>query len=359
MGLLFPRKSHSVLGVDLSSTAAKVLELSYSSGRYKVESFGLATIPPEAIVENNIKDFAVVTEALKLALERAKVSTRYAAIAMPSTAVISKILQVDASLSDDELEAHIQLEAATLIPFPLAEVRMDFTVLEINEKDASKMNVLFVASRTENVDARVDVLEDAGLTVDFVDVETFAVERSVNFLRTLLPDQGVDKTIAVIDFGATMTTLTVLHNMRAIYSREEVFGGRQLTEAIQRRYHLSYEEAGRMKKMGGLPADYEEEVLKPFRESLIPLVRRSMQFFLSSGYSHNVDFILLAGGGAHLNGLSEMLADRLSAPCVIADPFENMSLARGLNEDSLRLDAPAFMVSCGLALRGFPEYGTN
>lgn len=360
MALLFPKKAHPILGIDISSTAAKVLALSRDSGsRLRVESFGLAAIPPDAIVENNIKDLAAVSEALQLALGRARPNTQHAGIAMPSTAVISKVLQVDATLSDEELEAHIELEAASSIPFPLEEVRMDFTVLGINEKDPSKSNVLLVASRMEHVDARIDVLEEAGLIVDFVDVETFAVERATNYLKETLPDNGINKTVAVIDFGATMTTLTVLYNMQAIYSREEIFGGRQLTEAIQRRYHLSYEDAGRMKKIGGLPDDYKEEVLYPFRESLIPLVRRSMQFFLSSGHGQSVDHILLAGGGANIDGLSDMISERLSAPCTVVNPFINMSLSRSINEANLHQDASSLLVCSGLALRGFPEYGTD
>ena len=164
-------------------------------------------------------------------------------------------------------------------------------------------------------------------------------------------DKGVDKTVAIVDIGATMTTLSVLHDRKIIYTREQVFGGRQLTEEIQRRYGLSFEEAGIAKKQGGLPDDYVPEVLEPFKEAMAQQVSRSLQFFFSSSQYNDVDQIILAGGSASIPGIDELIQDKLGTPTVVANPFASMSLSSRVNAQALANDAPALMIACGLAMR--------
>jgi len=157
----------------------------------------------------------------------------------------------------------------------------------------------------------------------------------------------------VVDVGATMTTLNVMHDLKSIYTREQVFGGKQLTEEIQRRYGLSYEEAGMAKRQGGLPDNYVPEVLEPFKDAMAQQVSRSLQFFFSSSQYSAVDHIVLAGGSAMIPGIDEMIADRLGVHTSIANPFANMTLASRVKAQSLSNDAPALMIACGLALRSF------
>lgn len=162
-----------------------------------------------------------------------------------------------------------------------------------------------------------------------------------------------DQIIAIIDIGATMTTLSVLSNSGAPYTREQLFGGKQLTEEIQRRYSLSVEEAGLAKKQGGLPDDYESEVLQPFKEAVVQQVTRSLQFFYSSSAFDDVDHIILAGGTSSIEGLADMVAAKLGTPTSIANPFVNMTLSAKVNAVNLHNDAPAMMIACGLAMRSF------
>ena len=150
-----------------------------------------------------------------------------------------------------------------------------------------------------------------------------------------------------------MTTLSVLADDRSIYTREQLFGGKQLTEEIQRRYSLSFEEAGLAKKQGGLPDDYEAEVLQPFKEAVLQQVTRSLQFFFSSSQYDDVDYIVLAGGTASIEGLAEMIENKLGTPTVIANPFVDMSIASKVDANALANDAPAMMIACGLAMRSF------
>ena len=186
-----------------------------------------------------------------------------------------------------------------------------------------------------------------------VDVEAYALERSYGLLAPQLGVGHDELTVALVDIGATMTTLSVLHNGRTIYTREQLFGGRQLTEEIQRRYGLSMEEAGLAKKQGGLPDDYDSEVLQPFKEAVVQQVSRSLQFFFAAGQFHDVDYILLAGGTASIPGLDRLIQQKIGTQTLVANPFADMALSSKVNAGALASDAPSLMIACGLALRSF------
>ena len=196
-------------------------------------------------------------------------------------------------------------------------------------------------------------MEKAGLKAKIVDVEAFAIENAFMLLADQLPDAIENQTIAIADIGATMSTLNVLHDCRTVYTREQGFGGKQLTEEIQRRYGLSYEEAGLAKKHGGLPDNYVADVLDPFKNAMIQQISRSLQFFVSSSANRSIDGIVLAGGCASIPGLDKVVEQSLGIPAYIANPFINMALSNKVKPQSLSNDAPAMMIACGLALRSF------
>jgi type IV pilus assembly protein PilM len=354
--LKFPgRKSPALLGLDISSTSVKVLELSQSGTRYRVESYAVVPLPPNAVVEKSVADVEAVGAAISRVVKRAGARCKNVAIAVAGSAVITKIISMPASLSEDEIASQIEVEADQYIPYPLEEVNLDFVVLGPSEKKPDTVDVLLAASRSENVEVRVTAAELGGLTAKVVDIEAYALEAAISLLGQQLPDAGIGKTIAVVDVGATMTTLTVLHNSRIIYTREQVFGGKQLTDEIQQRYGLSYEEAGLAKKQGGLPDDYIPDVLTPFKEAMVQQVSRSLQFFFSSSHYNSVDHVVLAGGCAAIPGVDEMIEDKIGTTTSVANPFINMTLASKVNAQALSSDAPALMIACGLAMRSFDQ----
>ena len=353
LGELFKPKTPPVLGLDISSTAVKLLELGRSGERHRVESYAVEPLPPNSVIEKNISDVEAVGAAIKRAVKRSGSRSKFAAVAVAGSAVITKIISMPASLSEDEMEMNIEHEADQYIPYPLEEVNLDFEVLGPSENDPERLDVLLAASRSENVEVRVAAIELAGLKARIVDVEAYSMENAFQLLTPQLPDQGLDQTIAVIDVGATMTTLNVLHSCKTIYTREQVFGGKQLTEEIQRRYGLSYEEAGMAKRQGGLPDNYEPEVLEPFKEAMAQQVSRSLQFFFSSSHYSEVDHIILAGGSAMIPGIDEMISDKLGVHTSIANPFTNMVIASRVKAQSLSNDASALMIATGLAMRSF------
>jgi type IV pilus assembly protein PilM len=350
---LFNRTAAPLIGLDISSTSVKLLELGQSGNRFRVESYAVMPLPQSAVEEKNIADVDAVGAAIKRAVSRAGTRTKNAAVAVAGSAVITKVITMPANLSDDELADQIQLEADQYIPYPREEVNLDFEVIGPSEKQEGMVDVLLAASRSENVDVRVAALELGGLNARIVDVEAFAMEAAFSLLASQLPDNGVGKTIAVIDVGATMTTLSVSHDFKVIYTREQVFGGKQLTDEIMRRYGLSYEEAGLAKKQGGLPDNYEHEVLQPFKEAMAQQVSRSLQFFFSSSQHNSVDHIVLAGGCAAIPGVDALIEDKIGITASVANPFADMSLTSRINPEAIRADASSLMIACGLAMRRF------
>ena len=303
---LYRKPNKGLIGVDISSTSVKLLELSVKSGnRYWVESYALVPLPEGSVVEKNILNPEAVGDALERAINLANTQSTAAAFAIPTSMVITKTIEMDADMTDDEREVQIRMDAEQYIPFPLDEASLDFEVLPGRLANPNRVNVLLVATRLENIEARSEVLELANLTAKIADVESFAIENAYQVFSDTLP-MGVN-TVGILDIGHTMTTLSVMQKNKVIYTREQVFGGKQLTQEIQNRYGLSFEEAGRAKKSRSLPDDYDVEVLEPYLDAVVQQAARSLQFFFSSSQFNEIDHILLAGGNANIPGLAKLL----------------------------------------------------
>lgn len=354
MGLLdlFGRKGKQLLGLDISSSSVKLIELSRSGGRFKVEAYRVLPLPPNAVVEKNVQDVAALADALKRVVAAAKTKARDAAVAVAGSAVITKVIDMPADLGELGLENQIAAEADQYVPYPLDEVALDYQVLGPSIANPDQVEVMLAACRRENVDTRIAAIEMAGLRPRVVDVEVFAVERAFRLIGEQFEDIG-DQVVAIADIGATMLTLSVLVDGKTLYTREQLFGGKQVTEEIQRRYGLSLEEAGQAKRQGGLPEDYEEEILQPFKEALVQQIQRSLQFFFSSSQYSYVDQLVLAGGVAAMVGLRREVEEKLGLPTTVANPFANMTIGSRVNAVALAADAPAMLIATGLALRGF------
>ena len=348
---LYRKPSKGLVGVDISSTTVKLLELSVKNGRYWVESYAVMPLPENSVVEKSILNPEAVADALERVVNLANPHTTQVAIAVPTSMVIHKIIEMDADMSDEEREVQIRMDAEQYIPFPLDEVSLDFEVLPDRLANPNRVNVLLVATRTENVDTRVEVLELAGLVAKVADVESYAMERAFSVFADTLP-MGAN-TVGILDIGHTMTTLSVMQKGKIIYTREQVFGGRQLTQDVQSRYGLSFEEAGRAKKERTLPDDYDTEVLEPFLDAVVQQAARSLQFFFSSSQFNEIDHILLAGGNANIPGLAKLLHQKLGYRVTIANPFLQMGFSPQIDIKKIENDASSLMVACGLALRSF------
>jgi type IV pilus assembly protein PilM len=348
---LFKPKHRSILGIDISSFAVKILEISGSSGELCVEGYGYELLPSKALDGNVIKDIDAVADCIKRVIAKSKLSSKQVALAVPDSAVISKVVQLNDGLTDQEMEELVVIEADKYIPYPIDEINLDFEIQGHSAKNSALLDILIVASRAENVNSRVEAVTHAGLETKVVDVESYAVERAAQLLAKDLPAAGQDKIVPIIDIGASYTHLFVLNNMKLIFSREEKFGGMQLIESIAERYNMTLEEAFLAKNENTLPDDYESLVLEPFKEMVLLQIKRTLQFFYSTSQHSFVDHILLAGGVARQPGLAALIQEQLNVPTTVANPLSSMSIGKNVHVDSLNIDAPSLLVACGLALR--------
>jgi type IV pilus assembly protein PilM len=352
--VLLSAKAKPLLGLDITTSSVKLIELSMSGGQYRVESYAAEATPPNSINEKAIVDANAVGDAIKRAVKRSGARAKDAAVAISGDAAITKVIQMPRTLSENELEGQVEMQADQYIPFPMEEVSFDFEVIGPSEKDPEMLDVLLVATRSENVEQRIAACAAAGLTAKVVDVEAFALENACRLLTHQMPDGGLGRVIAVVDFGASSTTFSVLRDLKVIYTRDFAFGGQQLTEEVMRTYGLSMEEAGRAKKEGGLPGNYETEVLSPFIDDMCQQVSRSLQFFLASGAGREQpEQIVICGGCANIPGAAEMIQSRVGIDAQRGDPLGQMKISQRAKAQSVKKDATALLTACGLALRSF------
>ena len=248
--------------------------------------------------------------------------------------------------SPDAMAAHVAAKWGGASGKPYVVCTGGEPLLQLDE-------VLIAATRKEKVEDRIAVAEAAGLKAAVMDVESYAQQSALLLVCQALPGAGKDQNIAIVDIGANVMSISVLRNDQSVYTREQAFGGNQLTADIQNRYGMSTEEAENAKRSGGLPDDFESEVLRPFMENLSMEVQRALQFFFTSTQFSTVDHILLAGGSAVISGLDEVVNTRTQVNTVVANPFATMETSPRIQLKKLMLDAPSLIIACGLAMRRF------
>jgi type IV pilus assembly protein PilM len=349
-------KTPPLIGLDIGSSSVKLVELSRSpAGALRLERYAIEPLPRGAVVDGNFDKIDVVAEAVKRAWRRSGTRIKNVAMALPSSAVITKRIALPANLREEEMEMQVESEANQYIPFALDEVSLDFQVLGPIPNAPDDVEVLIAASRKEKVEDRMAVAQVAGLKPVVIDVESYAMRGALERLIEQLPNKGEDLVIAAFYIGANSTVTTVMHDGEAIYERDQPFGGQQLTSDIARAYGISIDDAEQKKRSGDLPANYESDVLRPFVETAVTEITRALQFFFTSTPYTRIDQIMLAGGSAILAGLADELMERSQVPTAVISPFKGMEIGSGVREKQLRLDAPALLTPCGLAMRRFDE----
>ena len=246
---LFKPKAPPLFGLDISSSSVKMLEIvEAGKGTYRVERYAIEPLPRDAVVDGNINNLEAVTDSVKRAHKRMGTRTRHVAMAVPTGAVITKKIIVAAGLHEAELEVQVESEANQYIPFALEEVNLDFQSLGPSPGNPEEQEVVIAATRKEKVEDRVAVAESAGLKALVMDVEAFAQQSALSLVVESLPGAGKDQNVAIVDVGANVMNVTVLRNDQSVYTREQAFGGHQLTQDIVNRYGMSPEEAENAKR---------------------------------------------------------------------------------------------------------------
>jgi len=346
--------SPPLIGVDISSSALKLVELSETGkGAYRLERYAVEPLAKDVVADGNIANLDQVADALRRAHKRLGSRNRNVALALPAAMVITKKIIVPTGQTEEELELQVETEANQYIPFALDEVNLDFQILGPAPNNPDEVEVLIAASRKEKVEDRVAIAEAAGLKPRVMDVESYATEEAFQMIAPSLPANGRDQNIALVDIGAHVMHFYVLRNNQILFSRDQAFGGNQLTHEIQRAFNLSPEEAESAKKNAGLPENYDADVLQPFMETLALEITRALQFFFTSTSYSQVDQVVLAGGCALVPGLDELVAKRAGVNAIVGNPFANMSVSDRIRPRQLAADAPVLLIGCGLALRSF------
>jgi type IV pilus assembly protein PilM len=325
---IFKPKAPPLLGMDISSSAVKMVEIvDAGKGALRIERYIIEPLPKDAVVDGNITNLEEVVETVKRAWKKLATRTKNVAMALPTAAVITKKIVVPAGLRDEDLGIQVETEANQYIPFALEEVNLDYQLIGPAPSNAEEVEVLIAASRKEKVEDRVAVAEAAGLKSLVMDIESYAIQTAFDLIKKQFPDDGKEQNIALVDVGANVMNVTVLRNDQTVYTREQAFGGSQLTHEIMRQYGMSQEEAENAKRSGGLPDSYEAEILRPFLENLAVEVQRAMQFFFTSTQYSTIEHILLTGGSVVIPGLEDIVGSRSQVNTQVANPFAGMQVS--------------------------------
>ena len=354
LGSLFSRQPAPLLGLDISSSSVKLVELGRDkAGNLVLERCAIEPLERGWITDGNVEKFDEVAEAVRRLVKKSGTKTKNVAMALPPSAVITKRIVLPGGLTDLELEVQVEAEANQYIPFPLDEVSLDFCVVGPSSSSVGDLDVLIAASRREKVQDIQGLAEAAGLKPVVVDVESYASRLATARLIESLPNKGVGTIVALFEVGALTTSMQVMRDQEVLYDRDQAFGGAQLTQLIVRQYGFSPEEAESKKRSGELPEDYEASVLRPFVESMVQEIGRALQFFFTSTPHNKVDHIMLAGGSAALPGLTAAVSKQTSFSCSLVNPFDGMEIGDGVRLKKMTREAPSYLTSCGLALRRF------
>jgi type IV pilus assembly protein PilM len=343
-----------MVGLDIGSSTVKAVELS-SKGRGKdfgLAHVGVARLAPEAIVQGAFLNSSAIVDAIREAIDTAKIKSKSAAAAVCGHSVIVKKVSLP-TMTREELDEQIRWEAEQYIPFDVNEVNLDFQILETSDGDG-QMDVLLVAAKKDLIDDYVQVISEAGLTPAVIDVAAFAVENAfeANY------EVGRDEVVALVNIGAQVVNINILMDGTPVFTRDITTAGNHYTEEIQKALSISFEEAERI-KLGGKKSEDSQEVvpqevekaMQSVTETVIGEISRSLDFFSATSADSRIARVLLSGGSANVAGLKAAFEERTGLNAEIFNPLARMVPSSNFDPDYLDELAPSLGVSVGLALR--------
>lgn len=350
---LFTSGNSGWIGVDIGSSSVKLVALSGHPSHPQLDAYAIVSLPSTAVVDGNVQEVDAVVDAIERGLKVSGSKLKSAITSVPSSAVITKQLQISNAFEGLDLEEQVRVEADQFIPYALDEVALDFEVSGPVEGSPTLNEILLVACRRDDVASREEVLESAGLKCEVVDVDTYVYERVLPLLSEAVKDQ----TIGMVDVGAATLTLNVLRGGKVIYNREQAFGGNELTSTISQQYGIDIGEVEKQIRLGELNPEIVEMLIVPFASAVAQQVSRALQFFYSSGAQNQLNKLILCGGVAGIEKIDEIVQAEVGVTTEVANPFEGMKAASKINPSKLESDAPALVKACGLALRSLEKQG--
>lgn len=350
---LFNKKKSAWLGVDIGSCTVKLVALSIAKRELTLDSYAIVVLPVSSVIDGHVQDLGAVAEAIEKAVKICGTKLNSAITAVPSSAVIIKHLELSNAFSDAELEDQIKIEADQFIPYPLDEVAIDFEVQGPHPGNPELNDILLVACRNNDVVQREAAVNSANLKCEVVDVDTFAVERLLNYIEPEYANR--DELIASVDIGAATMTLNVMHLGAIIYNREQSFGSNELTNSIHIQCGMSLEDVEQSFRLNEISLEIEGMLIEPFRQTIAQHVSRALQFYYSSNVQNSLKKVYISGGCSSITGLADVLEEEIGIPVLLIDPFVNMTVQAKINKLRLKQDGPILAKACGLALRFFDQ----
>jgi type IV pilus assembly protein PilM len=347
--MLFSRKGN-VVGLDIGSSSIKVLELAEAKGGYQLRNFGIAPLPPEAIVDGALMDSVTIVDSIRGLASALRIKTKDVVTSVSGHSVIVKKISIP-TMTEDELEESIQWEAERYIPFDINDVNIDFQILGPTGGNEELMDLILVAAKKDIINDYLSVIIEAGFNPVIVDVDSFAIE---NMFEANYP-MASGEVIALANIGASVTNINILKRGVSSFTRDIFTGGNAITEEIQRQLNVDFEEAETLKLGNRIDEASQkaiQETLNSALNSLATEVTKSMDFFRSTSSEEKVDKLFLSGGCAKIKSIQSVIEQQAGIPVEVINPFKEINCSkRDLDVDYLQEMEPIMAVSVGLGLR--------
>jgi len=345
---LFRKKTPSILGLDIGTRFVKAVLLECQPQGYKLLDYACEAIHGDAFAEREIKDFDAVSNALRKIRMSLQQKTKPVAIAVSGSSVISKVVYMNPGQTDHELETQIEIEADSLIPYPLEEVYIDFEPLGPSLAYTDKVDVLLSAAHKDMVDSRVTLLREVEFEPKVVDVEGYALANGVN---SFADDNKQDLTCC-INIGAGQLLLCVTQNEQVVYAKEHNFGVDSLLQDICLQLGQDRAESEQQLIHDRLPDTWRTDNYPIFLSNLQQQISHSLQMYVNTTNNEQPVSLYLSGGGALIDGIVEDLTRELGIEVKMFNPFSAMELDKSIDAEKLLKIAPQLLLASGLASRG-------
>lgn len=346
---LIKKPATQFIGLDVGTRFIKAVVLDKQGDQYTVQSVACEAINGNAFAERDIKDFDAVSNALKKVKNSLKTKSKLVAVAISGPSVLSKVVYMEPDQADHELEGQIEIEADSLIPYPLDEVYLDFEELGPSQAYPGKVEVLLTAAHKDQIDSRITLLREAPFEPKVMDVEGYALG---NALRKF--QKGSDKGLVFcVHVGASLMHICVLKDGDVIYSKEHSFGMDSLIQDLSLVNGTERQQTEQALLNNTLPESWRENTYPLFLANLQQQINRAIQMYMGNGQQERPEHIVLAGGAANLSGLSADLGLDLGISVSVFNPFENMIISEKAAKQGANDMAPQLAVAAGLACRSF------
>ncbi len=341
------------IGLDIGSSSIKAIELRRAGKELEVARVAIELLPPEIVVDGAIVDPGHVSNSIAKIFNEQKIASKQVATSVSGHSVIVKKLSLQ-SMSDEELEGAIQMEAGQHIPFDVAEVNLDYQVLD-TPLDGGAMDVLLVAVKKDKILNYTNVLTLAGKSAAVVDIDAFAMQNAYEYNY----DPAEDATVALLNLGASVMNINITRGRTPLFTRDVSVGGNQYTDSLQKELDLGFEDAENVKlgnTVPGVSDDARIPILKSVSEIIVLEIQKTFDFFRATAGGEHIQKLYMAGGSARVYGLTDVLKQELGIPVEELNPFRRLKYEHsGEAADIIAANGPRLTVAVGLALRSFED----